>query len=136
MISHWQFTNEQFEKKFSDCSFNPSLFTHEAHLRLGFIHIKKYGVSKAIENLCLQIEAFDKTHGDGMKFNKTVTVAALKILHHFMSRFEQKSFSGLIMDYPLLVTDFKMLVSTHYSIDIFNYQLAKTQYLEPDLATF
>ena len=65
MITHRQYTNEQFEQSFSDCSFNASLFSHEAHLRLGFIHIIKYGLPRAIENHCLQIQAFEGMHGLG-----------------------------------------------------------------------
>ena len=42
---HYQLSDEEFEQQFQNCLLSPVLFTHEAHLRLAFIHILKYGES-------------------------------------------------------------------------------------------
>ena len=58
MEKHFELTDSDFEKKIISCEFNPSDFTHEAHLRLAWINIKKYGINQAeiniqrIEKLC------------------------------------------------------------------------------------
>ena len=54
MERHYQLTDNQFETQFADLSMDPTLFSHEAHLRLAWIHIKHHGVDKAIENICSQ----------------------------------------------------------------------------------
>ncbi|MEM6720185.1 MAG: hypothetical protein AAF611_12745 [Bacteroidota bacterium] len=46
MKSHSQLTDAAFELQFSQCEFAPSLFNHEAHLRLEWIHINNYGIAK------------------------------------------------------------------------------------------
>ena len=47
---HHLLTNDEFEEKFESCTLPACYFTHEAHLRLAYIHIKKHGVKQAIKN--------------------------------------------------------------------------------------
>lgn len=133
---HYILTDRQFEVHFENCILNPKFFNHEAHLRLAWIHVRKYGVDQAVENLCRQIDRFDKVFGTGRKFNKTVTIAAVRAVHHFMKKSESDTFQDFILEFPELKNDFKRLIKTHYSVDIFTQPKARTRYLEPDLAAF
>lgn len=136
MEKHHQISDVEFEKQFSDCSFNSEWFTHEAHLRLAWIHIKKYGLEQAIENACVQIARYAESLGVKDKFNKTVTVAALKAVHHFINRSRSNNFNELIVEFPRLKTEFKALMNAHYGIDIFKSETAKREFVEPDLLPF
>ena len=129
-------TDSEFKKKFEDCTFDPSKFTHEAHLHLAWIHINQCGPEEAAENLCRQIERFDKKFGDGTKYNKTVTIAAVRILYSYMQKSKSHSFEHFIHTYPELKETFKKLISLHYSFDIFSSAEAKYEYIPPDLRPF
>jgi hypothetical protein len=136
MEKHLLLSDEEFEKQFANCSFNSSWFTHEAHLRLAWIHIRKYGLDQAIDNVCHQIERYAESLGAKDKFNKTVTVAALKAVYHFMNRSRSDNFEGLIQEFPRLKTEFKGLMNAHYGIDIFKSPLARKEFIEPDKIPF
>src|SRR5690349_3635830 len=136
MENHHQLTDAEFEKQFEDCTLNAEWFTHEAHLRLAWIHIRKYGVEQAIKNVCPQLIRYTESLGARDKFNKTVTVAALKAIDHFMKRSATDKFNDLILEFPRLKTDFKKLMAAHYGFDIFKSTQAKEEYLEPDLLPF
>lgn len=136
MKSHFELSDEEFEEQFADCILEPSLFTHEAHLRLAYIHIKKYGQVMAVENICTQIKAFDNCYGDGTKFHMTVTIAAVRMINHFMNKQKGLSFEELIATYPRLVHSFKELIRQHYSFNVFTDGEAKKKYLQPDLRPF
>jgi len=133
---HHLLTNDELEDKFSTCDVPAVLFTHEAHLRLSYIHITKYGLDKAIENLAKQIADCDNKYGDGTKFNKTLTVASAKVVSHFIEKAKTEDFNNFIIEFPELKYDFIGLLKTHYEIDIFNDKVAKQEYLEPDLLAF
>ena len=133
---HQLLPDDQFEEKFKNCTLPPILFTHEAHLRLAYIHITKYGLRKAIINLCYQIANFERNFGDGRKFNKTITVASAKVIHHFINKSKSIDYHGLLNEYPRLKSNFKALLKTHYSLNIFINKTAKHEYLEPDLSPF
>jgi len=136
MEDHFQFSDREFEKQFADCSFPPNLFTHEAHLRLAWIHIELYGIDSAVKNVCNHLKAFVKSVGAEDKYNKTLTIAATRAVYHFMLKSETTNFVDFIAENPRLKYNLKDLMSTHYETDIFNSSIAKKIYLEPELLPF
>ncbi|MEO8110092.1 MAG: hypothetical protein ABI594_08675 [Ginsengibacter sp.] len=78
MEQHFTLTDNEFEKQFQNCLLDPAIFTHEAHLRLAWIHIRKYGADIAIGNIRLQLQNFVDNLGARNKYNETVTIAAVK----------------------------------------------------------
>lgn len=132
---HLQLSDAEFEKQFEEQKLRPDLFSHEAHIRLAYIHIHKYGLAQAEQNMCEQISQFAAHHGsDG--FNKTVTIAATKAVNHFMQKSSTPDFEGLIQEFPRLITSFKDLLGQHYGFNVFSSKEAKKTYLEPDLQPF
>ncbi len=136
MKTHQSLTDSEFEEQFSDGSLDPVLFTHEAHLRLAWIHISKYGTLQAQETICQQLVRFTENLGASEKFNKTLTIADIKAVDHFMIRSKTDSFTGLLEEFPRLKYRFKELMRAHYQVDIFTSEAAKKEFLEPDLLPF
>jgi len=136
METHLNLSDNQFEQQFQSCTLDPALFSHEAHLRLAWIHINKYGEEQAIINVCEQIRRFAENAGAHNKYNETVTIAAIKAVHHFMKRSTSNSFIELIEEFPGLKNNFKVVIGSHYSTNIFKSSEAKVKYMEPDLLPF
>lgn len=133
---HFVFSDIAFEESFRTCMLNPALFSHEAHLRLAWVHLMEYGEDVAIQNICDDLMRFVQHNGDAGKFNKTLTVAAVKVVNHFMQRSSTDNFYDFIHEFPRLKTSFKELMASHYEVDIFNSEMAKKVYLEPDRLPF
>lgn len=129
-------TDNEFEKQFREGSLNPAIFTHEAHLRLAYIHISKYDIDAAIDNIRSQIKNYVDRLGARNRYNETLTVAAIKAVYHFMRKSGTDNFRDFITENPRLKTNFKDLLSFHYRMDIFNSPLAKEKYLAPELLSF
>ena len=136
MENHFSLSDEDFARQFASLELNPALFSHEAHLRLAWIHVTQHGVDQAIANVTSQIKAFATHHGDGGKYHTTVTVAAVRAVYHFVLKSGSDSFQDFISEFPQLKEEFKRLLDSHYSINIFKSTEARQQYLEPDLAPF
>ncbi len=136
MEKHFKFTDSEFEALFKSCKFNPSEFTHEAHLRLAWINIDKYGIEEAEKNIQHLLQNYVGYLGAKGKYNTTLTIAATKAVYHFMLKSNTKNFKDFITQYPRLKTNFNELMAFHYTIDIFNSERAKSEFLEPDLLTF
>jgi hypothetical protein len=86
MEQHFILKDKEFEDQFRQTSLDPTLFSHEAHLRLAWIHISKYGETKAIENITEQLQNFVRHLGATEKYNETLTVASIKVVKHFMQK--------------------------------------------------
>lgn len=133
---HWTLTDEELEVQFRTGTLAPETFTHEAHLRLAWIHIRQYGLEAAIREIPMQIQQFAKSVEEPLKFYLTLTIAAIKAVAHFMNKSKGRDFLTLLQEFPKLKTDFSELLQAHYSFDIFEYEKARTVYLEPDVLPF
>lgn len=136
MREHRNLSDFEFVQRFENCTLDPHLFSHEAHLRLAWIQIKKNGISLAIDNVRDQIMKYVKSLGEEDKYNETVTVAAVKAVNHFMIRSNSYDFTSFILENNRLVENFKNLLLTHYKTNIFESNIAKKKYLPPDLIPF
>ena len=136
MEQHFTLTDAAFEEQFATGSLNPALFSHEAHLRLAWIHISKYGEATAIENIREQLQNFVRLVGATSKYNDTLTVAAIKAVYHFMQKAPLATFHEFITAYPRLKTNFKDIIQQHYGFDIFDSVAARAAYIAPDLLAF
>jgi N-formylglutamate deformylase len=136
MQKHFKLSDLEFKNQFVSCQLNPAYFSHEAHLRLAWITINEYGIDKAEEEIQSQLLNFINFVGVKDRYNKTVTIAALKAVHHFMQRVKSNTFKDFIAEYPQLNNNFMGLIGSHYSFDIFHSNKAKTEFLEPDLLPF
>ena len=133
---HTDLSDGQFEREFHDCTLPPTLFCHEAHIRIAWVHIHKYGVESAIENICGQLTAYVAHVGAKGKYNTTLTIASVKMIDHFMRKSDTYNFTDFIQEFPQLKSNFKGLIGSHYAMDIFNSQEAKRKYIAPDLLPF
>lgn len=83
-----------------------------------------------------QIKAFADYYGASDKFNKTVTVAAVKTMNHFIEKSGSNDFFDLLEEFPRLSTNFKDLLKKHYSFNVFSDPKAKEEFILPDLLSF
>jgi len=136
MEKHFELSDAEFEKQFINCELSPDIFSHEAHLRLAWINIKKYGIKKAVTNLQGQLREYVKSVGAENKYNTTLTLAAIKAVYYFMLKSYSNSFRGFMIEFPRLKNNFRELMSCHYGFDIYNSEKAKMKFLQPDLLPF
>ena len=136
MKDHHSLSDSELLESLARGDLNPSLFNHEAHLRWGWILLKENRLEEAVKKACIQLQKYTENLGVSDKYNETVTVAAIRAIHHFRLRSEKASFDDFILEFPKLKSSFKELMGFHYSLDIFNEQKAKDGYIEPDLLPF
>ena len=110
MEKHRQLSDLEFEEQFANCTMDPQLFSHEAHIRLAWIHVRKYGVEGACDNVCQQIQKYDQVFDEGIKFNQTVTIACVRAVHQFIQKSKLDNFDQFILKYPKLKTNLKDLL--------------------------
>lgn len=136
MQKHFDLSDSEFKLQFVDCTLNPELFSHEAHIRLAWINIKQYGMVQAEKEMQNQLQNFVNHIGVKGKYNKTLTIASMKIVNHFILKSKSETVKEFLLEFPKLNTSFKELISAHYSFDIFDSEKAKNEYIMPDLLAF
>jgi hypothetical protein len=149
MEQHRTLSDRAFLDKFVNRTLPPEWFSHEAHLRLAFLHIRNLGVDNAIDTVRTQLKAYVAHLGATDKYHETLTIAAVRAVYHFMLREKMdtlsvhnpdesslEAFLTLLRRHPRLHTSFRELMFAHYETDIFSSAFAKKEYLEPELLRF
>lgn len=134
--SHSSLCDQEFEHQFEKYQLKPCMFSHEAHLRLAYIHIQKYGVVQAEINMCKQIKEYAESLGVYDKFNKTVTIASVKVMNHFLKKSLTDNFTDMMIEFPKLNSNFREILGQHYGFNVFGDKRAKKEFVEPDLLPF
>jgi hypothetical protein len=109
-MDHFQFADEDFLARFLSCELEPQLFNHEAHLRLGWVLVRKHGVEKATEILCSSIERFDRTFDEGIRYDRGITVASAQLLAGLMAGSSAADFPAFLEEFPRLRTHFREML--------------------------
>ncbi len=129
---HYKMSDDEFESKFQNCQLDPIIFTHEAHLRLAYIHIQKYGEAQAIENIRAQLKDYVNHVGEKGKYHDTVTVISIKEIALRMLQSKQPDFKSFMSEFPELQNDFKSVINSRYTFDVFPSKEAKESFIAPD----
>ena len=82
------------------------------------------------------VKSICKNTGAADKYNKTLTIAAIRAVHHCMQSSDASEFSDFIEQVPRLKNSFKHLMACHYKKYIFNNAIAKRAYIAPDILPF
>ncbi len=134
--SHRDLSDEAFLKQFEDTSLPPSLFNHEAHLRLAWLHIRRSGKEQAKLDIKRQLQNYVRSVGAEDKYHETLTIASVEAVHHFICHAPTEQFEDFIELNAPLKNQFKALINSHYSFDIFDSIPAKKAYIAPDVVAF
>lgn len=136
MEQHLLLSDEDLLEKLSKGTLDRSVFTHQAHLRVSYIYLKRYGVLGAIINVQEQIKKYISFLGLEDKYHTTLTVAAIHVVHAFMAKSTSDNFTDFMAEFPELQNNFKGLIEQHYGFDIFKSAEARTTFIAPDLQSF
>ena len=112
MSDHWSLSDDVFIRQFADKSMNPEIFTHEAHLRLTWILLRNHDLITAQDMICAQIQNFDSVHGDGTKFDDSLTRKCVALMDHLMEKYKNEDLRTLLNQEPSLISDLKGLLAT------------------------
>lgn len=116
VVSHHELSDDDFEDQFQTAKLDAKLFTHEAHVRLAWIHAGKYGEVKAIENITTQLKNFVEMLGATDKYNEPLTIAAIKCVHALRLTGDHQTFRKFIQVNSQIMTNFKATIQPFMSM--------------------
>jgi hypothetical protein len=110
-------------------------FRHRQHIHLAFIAVRRYGSEQAVAMVARWIRHLAAYERAPQKFNATVTRAWVEIVaHHMAAAPPGQDFATFAGRYPALFD--KRLLTRHYTSRALSSPMARSGWLEPDLAGF
>lgn len=133
-------TDEEILQALENLSLPFDRWTHRAHVRVAFMYLQRYSFSDAMNRIRTSIKAYNAHHkvpeSSTSGYNETTTHAFLQLIAATMSAYCQShptpDAEGFCDTHPQLMT--RHALRLFYSPQRRMHPLAKTQFIEPDLA--
>ncbi len=117
---------------FESCSFHPSEFKHYQHLAVAFWYVYHFPYDEAAERMKNGIRNLAATYGK-IGYHETITLFWLSLVRSFLANTEDP---GSVVEMTNRLVNRhadKTLINEYYSTEVLNSELAKTEWIEPDL---
>ena len=123
---------EDVVRKFESCEYSPADFTHALHLTAAAWYLSCMSPAKALEVMREKLMHFSEHHGK-MGYHETITRFWLDVVGHYLR--EAGPAEPLTSTVNKLLREYadKNLLFQHYSRELVMSELARAQWIEPDL---
>lgn len=134
---HNRASDQELVAAFEAASLPKEAWTHEAHVRVGFLYARQCGLATAISRMRAGLIALNAAHQapDELErgYHETITQAFVRLIDAAASRQKEWPSSGAFCAaHPELLD--KNVLGRFYSRDRLISWEAKTSFVEPDLA--
>lgn len=129
--NHFQLSDEDFLRAFTQSEIEEDLFNHEAHLRVCWLLLQKYPLLTALQKVTSGLKKLVAKLGAVGKYHETVTVALTLLMYERMGNEPDfRSFIGKSHD---LIANWRGLLGAHYSEGCLWSAEARKAFVQGDL---
>ena len=123
-------TDEEFLRALESCTLPESAFGHHAHVRAGYLYLKRSDFAEALDRIRRSIRAFATHHGKPDRYHETITVAYLALIQQCI--FERGDAGGWTTFAQLNPELFDPeLLGQFYERDVLESNMARRVFLLP-----
>ncbi len=125
--------DDAFLAALESCRLSPSDFNHEAHVRAGYLYLRRFEFTEALAAMRRAINAFAASIGKSSLYHETITTAFMILIAERLADYPEDA------DWPSFLKRNADLVSgnplrRHYSPERLATPLARRIFLMPDRA--
>jgi hypothetical protein len=132
--------DQQLLEQFQDLSLPFSQWTHRAHVKVAYLYLRAHPFDEALRLMRIRIQAYNAANqvpeSETRGYNETTTHAFLHLIAATMAAYGQTmptpTADAFCDTHPQLMT--RNVLRFFYSPQRRMHPLAKTQFIEPDLA--
>ena len=128
-------TDEDFLAAFEDCSIPKAEWTHEAHVRMAWLYLRRRPLIEVIPDVRGSIKRYNGSLGNTEGYHETITVAFLTLIDERVDRESSvETFASFSAAHPDLLDHKMSALLAYYSREVLFSREATLVFVEPDLA--
>ena len=129
-------TDVEFLSAFEGCSLSEQLWTHEAHVRMAWLYLRRKPLSEVIPVVREGIKRYNASLKKPLAYHETITRAFVYLINHRMQRGDTSlSFAEFCDENPNLLDRKLTGLLMYYRKETLFSQAAREAFVEPDIAT-
>lgn len=126
-------TDDSFLAAFEAATLDPVAFTHEAHIRMGWIYVTRYPLTEAIGRFAAHLKVFAAASGAAGKYHETITWFYMLLIAERQALGRHSSFKAFLKRNEDLVAK-PSILTQYYRAETLASEAARQHYLLPDMA--
>lgn len=128
--------SQAFLRQLESYELPASEFNHLAHLRAAWSYRQLYPAREAAARCARALSRYAMSKGAAEKYHHTLTMATLILIYSRLENMPEQGndWPDFIAANPDLLTSLPALLQKYYSTDKLNDDLARSAFVEPDLA--
>ncbi|KAI9028224.1 flavin reductase like domain-containing protein [Phycomyces nitens] len=122
-----------FMKAFEDSTLDTSQWTHRAHVRMAWNHLRELGLRDGAPVIKHTIRVHSEKNADKLKYHDTISSFYIHLVNLAIQQDDSDNddFFGFIERYPALVD--RTIIQQYYSSSLLASDKARQQFVPPDL---
>ena len=130
------FDDDEFIKRFENCTLRPDQFHHREHIRLTWLYLGRYGPIPALDRVSKGIRNLAAAFGKADRYHETITWAYVFLIHERMTRAAaEQAWEQFVEANPDLFDWKESILKRYYAQDILASTLARKVFVLPGLKT-
>ena len=126
-------TDDEFITRFEDCSLAVEDFHHADHVRMAFLHLRRYPPLEALQRFSASLMKFAATHNNPTLYHETITWAFLLLIRERMARSgRQQTWAEFSANNKDLLAWKDNILKKYYREETLSSALARSTFLLPD----
>jgi hypothetical protein len=125
-------TDDEFLRRFEDCTLANTAFHHRDHVRLGWLYLRRYPALEALARFTEGLKRFAAANGKPGLYHETITWAYLLLIHERMARDETDSWEDFAQRNPDLLVWKPSVLDRYYEKETLGSELARRVFVLPD----
>jgi hypothetical protein len=128
-------TDEEFLRALESWALPESEFGHHAHVRAGYLYLKKFDFAEALDRIRRSIRAYATHYGKPDRYHETITVAFLALIQQcIFERGDGGGWAAFAQSNPELLNP--ELLGQFYDRDVLESKMARRVFLLPHSKPF
>ncbi len=125
-------TDEELFESFEGNTLNPAEFTHDKHVRLGWIYCDRYPLAEAISRFKSALTVMVIRTGAADKYHETITWFYMLLINERAMKSSYETSLDFLKDNQDLVKKGGNVLNSYYSKELLASDEARKHYLLPD----
>jgi hypothetical protein len=127
-------TDDEFLAAFEECRIPKELWTHEAHVRMAWLYLRRQPLVEVVPFVRRAIQRYNASLGNVEGYHETITMAYLILIKAGMDREPVETFAAFSGAHAALLDRKMSALFEHYSREVLFSREATRSFVAPDRA--
>jgi hypothetical protein len=124
-------SDEEFLTQFETTTLPANQFDHTAHVRAGWLYLRRHPIGEAIDRFCLSLRRFAAANGATGKYHETMSVAWMLLIAERLSSTRDLDWPAFAARHPELFAKPPLLLR-YYSSATLDSERARSGFVMPE----